>query len=74
MVFHCFRKNSHKWEFFLDKLVLIGHTIFATGHLRHFVTTIDKSIAMRANDYDYMDEKSDEIRHKTTVLVEIWRT
>jgi len=74
VVYSLFLKYSHIWEYFLDKLVLIGHTIFATGHLRHLVTTIDKSIAMRANAYDSMDEKSDEIRHKTTVLVEIWRT
>jgi hypothetical protein len=37
---------------FVDKLVLVGHTIFATGQLRYVVTTIDKSLAIRANAYE----------------------
>ncbi len=65
------KKFIHR-TIFVDKLVLVGHTIFVTVHLRYVVTTIDKPIAIRANES--MEEISNDIRHKTTVLVEIGRT
>ena len=67
-------KNLIHRTFFVDKLVLVGHTIFATGHLRYVVTTIDKPIAIRANAYESLEESSNDIRRKSAVLVEIGRT
>ena len=66
--------NSHSWEFSIDRLVSVGQYLLATGHPRHVVTTIDKSIAIRANAYESMEESSNDIRHKPTVLVEIGGT
>ena len=41
-------------NFSVDRLVLAGHTIYATGHLGHIVIAIDKSIAILANAYESM--------------------
>ena len=60
-------KYSHLWDFFVDRLVFLRHTIFGTGHLRYVVTTIDKSIVIRANAYEFMEESSDDIKHKSAV-------
>ena len=57
-------------NFSIDKLVLLVQTIFATGHLRHVVTAIDKYLAIRANAYESMEERSNDIKHKSAVLVD----
>ena len=61
MVYLLFLKKLVHRTFFVDKFVLVGHTIFATGHLKYVVTTIDKPIAIRANAYESMKEISNAI-------------
>ncbi len=55
-------EKNHSQGFFVNKLVLIGYTIFAKGHLRYVVTTIDKYPVIRANTYESLEERSDNTR------------
>ena len=57
-------------EILVDGLVSVGQTIFATGHLRHAVTIIDKPVATRADAYESVEEICNDIRRKSTVSVE----
>ena len=71
-------KYSHLWEISVDILVLVGQTIFGTGHLRQVVTTIDKAIGIRANAYKSMEEIGNDIRQNPAVsvvilIVEHWK-
>ena len=49
MVYSVFQKKLIPRIIFVEKLVLVGYTVFATGQLRYIVTTTDKPLAIRAN-------------------------